>query len=97
MELNAHVGWSARPLTVARSAETDARGGRAHQEVTEAAWGKALEGTAVQMGLVGDTDEAPLGPSGIIMGRSQKARAPTRQEGRRQSDRKSYFAGCQVP
>lgn len=66
-------------------------------EVTEAAWGKALEGTAVQMGLVGHTEEAPLGPSGIIMGSSQKARGPPRQAGRRQRDRRSYSAGSHVP
>lgn len=70
---------------------------QAHQEVTGAARGKALEGTAMQMGLVRDTDEALLGPSGIIMGSSQKARGPTRQECRRPSDRKSYFAGSHVP
>lgn len=90
------MGWSARPLTIAGSAEMDAGGGRAHLEVTEAAWGKALEGTAVQMGLVGDTEEAPLGPLGIVVGSSQKARGPTRQAGRRQSDRKNYFAGSHV-
>lgn len=84
----------------------DAGCGGVHQEVTGATQGRALEGDrnkkrgwqlTVQLGLVGNTYEAPLALSSMVMGTLQRVRGLTRQEGRSQSNRKNHSAVIHIP